>query len=176
MQETQNGTHKYTFSEPGCTSCEHRKGTLTVYCHGFKKRKNPKRFTSKDPKIKAPKWCPKRLDPSVVSVYRYKDEMGAHFGAENLYFSDKNMQLYDFPSAHHYALAFECRSTLTAKSFYESTKTEGREEIQGFELEYGDVIEVDNGLKAFAFVYREPYTVKPAIFVSKKYEEIQHDS
>ena len=168
MSITNNSTHKYTFTEPGCMICEHHSNTYPRYCHGFKKRKNPKRFTSKDPKIKAPKWCPKRLPVSVIRVYRYKGEMGAHFGAENLYFSDKNKQMYDFPSTHHYVLAYEYHSGITAKGFYEAAKADGCDKIDGFALEYGDVIEVDNGLKAYSFVYRGSHNYKPAVFDSER--------
>ena len=168
MKKTQNGKQKYSFSEPGCYSCEHCKGTLTQYCHGFKKRKKTKRFTSKDPKLKAPKWCPRRLPVSVIRVYRYKDEMSAHFGAEYLYFSDKDKLIYDFPSARHYALVFEYHCGISAKDFYENSKTYGYTEFDGFKLQHGDVLEVDNGLKAYSFVYRGRHNCKPAIFDSIK--------
>jgi len=162
--------YTHYFSEPGCSACEHRTGTLTQYCGGFKKRRNPIRFTSQDPKLKAPKWCPKRLNPSVIRVYRYKGEMATHFGNESLYFSDKNKSVYDAPFVHHYALAFEHPYGVTAEAFYESTQTEGVGDIYGFELQYGDVVEVDSGLKAHAFVYKGQYTFKPAIFDSTRVE------
>jgi len=175
MSITNNSTHKYTFTEPGCMICEHHSNTYPRYCHGFKKRKNPKRFTSKDPKTKTPRWCPRRLDPAAIRVYRFKDGRAEFMGRMSLGENDKSGLAYDHPYYLRYTLAFECRSKLTAKSFYESTKTEGREEIQGFALEYGDVIEVDNGLKAFAFVYRGQYTFKPAYFDSTKIDGTNYD-
>ena len=168
MVKTQNGTQKYSFSEPGCYSCEHREGTITQYCNGFKKRKNPKRFTSKDPKLKAPKWCPKRVRPSVIRVYRYKDERSAFFGRENLETTGNGVFMYDFPSLLHYVLVFEYHNGISAKDFYENSKTHGYTEFDGFELQYGDVLEVDNGLKAYSFVYRGQHNCKPAIFDSAR--------
>ena len=162
----QNNSYKYDFSVPGCNLCEHNKGTLTQYCHGFKKRKNPKRFTSKDPKTKAPKWCPKRLPTSVIRVYRYKDEQSALFGSDDLQRSDGGKSMHDYAYPHYYVPAFEYPSEITAKSFYESTKEEPLEEIDSFKLQYGDVVEIDDGIKAFAFVYRGSYYFKPAYFDS----------
>ena len=171
MSKKQNGPHKYTFSEPGCYSCEHCKDTLVKYCHGFKKRKNPKRFTSKDPKIKAPKWCPKRLIPSVIRVYRFKDECSAFSGRESLESTDKVKFIYDFPSIIHYLLVFEYHCGISAKDFYENAKNDGCTEFDGFKLQYGDVLEVDNGLKAYSFVYRSAHNCKPAIFDSARIED-----
>jgi len=159
--------HKYDFTEPKCTSCEHHKGTN---CYGFKKRRNPKRFSSRDPREKAPKWCPRRLDPTVIRVYRFKDEMATHFGLENLLINDKIESAYECPFEHHYALAFEHPYGATAEAFYESTQTEGVGDVYGFELQYGDVVEVDSGLVTVPFLYRSRHNFKPARFDSAKVE------
>ena len=57
---------KYSFPEPGCGSCQHLQyagnSVLgTRYCGGFPKKRAPRRFWASDPKIKAPKWCPRRF-------------------------------------------------------------------------------------------------------------------
>ena len=159
---------KYSFWEPGCSSCEYRKGTISQYCHGFKKRKNPKRFTSRDPKYKAPKWCPKRLSATVVRVYRIQTIPEYVLSRESLVMRYAGETDYAFPSTANYALVFEYHSGISPKEFYEASKTEDWQSIYGFELQLGDVVEVDSGLKAYSFLYTGWEGFKPAFFDSTR--------
>ena len=52
------------------------------YCMGFKR---PRCFRSRDPKIIVPQWCPKRIVPTALRIYGFKDAnawyMYATFGS-----------------------------------------------------------------------------------------------
>ena len=159
---------KYDFSEPLCASCEHRKGDITKYCHGFPNRKNPRRFRASDPKYKAPKWCPKRLRASAVRIYRCKDSQSWLFAHESILLSRNEMYKYAAISEFRYTLAFEYHSGITAKAFYELSLTCNCNELYGFTLETCDVIEVDDGLKAYSFLYLGAGEYKPGHFDSAK--------
>lgn len=86
-------TKKFTFSTPSCLSCQYRMivgGSVseTRYCTGFEKKK-PQRFRKSDPRIKPPKWCPRRLSPPICRIYG---------------FVDKNSELMEFMSGKRLVL------------------------------------------------------------------------
>lgn len=149
---------KPAFPEPGCWRCPHYtvQGEFpceTRYCMGTG-RKRGRRFKKTDPQYKAPKWCPKRLTPKICRVYRLRGEI------ERL--SEEVRREEHRPKKHENYSAFEHRYdpkpryeapiALTARQFYELANREGIESIlEDFETEYGDVIEIDDGLQPYFF-------------------------
>lgn len=145
----------YKFPELSCHSCEHHSivGSSifgTRYCAGAKKKK-PKRFKSSDPTSKAPKWCPRRNSPIVWRVYTAAGEMEAFFIREDALRFREDTHQYIFPSAHRYRLAQEGITSLNAKAFYQAAAEESAEEALGIQLNYSDVIEIDDGLQPYYF-------------------------
>lgn len=99
-------TKKFTFSTPSCLSCQYRMivgGSVseTRYCTGFEKKK-PRRFRKSDPRIKPPKWCPRRLSPPICRIYGLVDK-----NSELMEFMLRNELGHIHPSPHHYTLRME---------------------------------------------------------------------
>ena len=151
---------KYTFPTPSCPSCPYHEavGTgliQTRYCNGFPKKRKAKRFRSSDSKYHPPKWCPRLVSPPVCRIYGFVDE--------ECEFLDWRLNRRDYrpgasicPSASRYRLRCEVSLGLTAKRFYAAAQTEYVESLfsdAGADLEYGEVIEIDDGLKPYYFYY-----------------------
>lgn len=151
-----------TFKEPGCSLCEHYKDLHfgNRYCLGFgRKKPNGRRFKTRDPKYKAPKWCPKRNIPAIVRVYRMTDEARERNLVLELWARDNmpgEAAALSLPFRSHYALVAECRESLTAGRFHEIAARSSDEAAKniGFPLKYNDVVEIDDGLRPHAFHYR----------------------
>ena len=155
-----------TFPEPMCFSCgAYENSYPDRLCYGKSKIK-PRRFKNKDPKRKVPDWCPKRNDPAIVRVYRFKDEQSAimHMMFESEIKTGENKSTYASPFTHHYMKASEHRINISAKSFYAAALEYEAVELIGLELEYGDVVEIDDGLKPYFFYFRGHQTFRPAWF------------
>ncbi len=149
---------KPTFPEPRCWECPQYtvQGKFpyeTRYCMGTG-RKHGKRFKKSDPQYKVPRWCPKRLSPKICRVYRLR--------GENERFMEQIRQAELLPPKqesysvfwHRYEPKprYEAPISLTAKQFYEQANQEGADSIlEHFETEYGDVIEIDDGLRPYFF-------------------------
>lgn len=151
---------KPTFPELPCYACQHYtmlgdKIFGTRACMGVKSKKG-KRFRKSDPKYKPPKWCPRRLSVKVCRIYRLADEEYALL-EENRRQSLDVRGLDSYPLlAHRYdpVPRLEFSIGMSAKQFYQQAMEEPVSEIfQDVELEYGDVIEIDDGLKPYYFYY-----------------------
>ncbi len=87
------------------------------------------------------------------------------------------------PSAFHYKLRAEIFVGMSAKAFYEATMEHALEDLlPGQNVEYGEVLEIDDGLKPYYFVRTNSMTVLPipffAVDMVKKLEvcnESQYD-
>ena len=149
---------KPTFPEPGCWRCPHytvqgRFPCETRYCMGAG-RKRGKRFKKSDPQYKAPRWCPRRLTPKICRVYRLRGEherLLEQVRREEL--TPKRHERYSaFASRYDPKPRYEAPISLTAKQFYELANREGVDELlEEFTTEYGDVIEIDDGLQPYYF-------------------------
>lgn len=63
-----------------------------------------------------------------------------------------------------YVAAKEFPTHMTAKQFYEATKQEAIASIiPDYAFKFGEIIEIDNGLKPYAFYYRDYSTVIPVL-------------
>lgn len=161
---------KYSFPELGCSSCTDYQAagsllTQTRYCHGFPRKKTPKRFRSSDPQIKAPRWCPKRLSPPVCRIYGFADACGRWLEMEKWHAFDPKKYSTLIPNENHYKLRWETSLGLTAKQFYEAAqKTILEEVLCDSNVEYGEVIEIDDGLKPYYFYCYNSMTVIPVFF------------
>ena len=147
---------KCTFPGPICPDCQyHQLVGCTRYCNGFPKKRRPRRFRSSDPKCKPPKWCPRLISPPVCRVYGFVDDKSEYLDWR-LNRRDYKPGAYISPAAFHYTLRCEAGLRLTAKQLYDATQTGSVERIFSdveVELVYGEVIEIDDGLRPYYFYY-----------------------
>lgn len=150
---------KYRFPEPLCRSCpDHRSiGNPiceTRYCLGFPKKRNGKRFHAYDPQFKPPKWCPRRLETPACRIYSFANEANAVLDRMLRHDDDPRNHDYAHPSPWKYQFRLELSLGLTAKQFWETAKSDTVESVLNeAQLNYGDVIEIDDGLKPYYFYY-----------------------
>lgn len=127
-------------------------------------KKRGRRFRASDPQYKAPKWCPKRLPVSVCRIYGFADEMSREMETTFLFMHREQKGGY-LPSAPHYKLRAEIPLGMNAKAFYQATHEQALEDIlPGQQVEYGEVLEIDDGLKPYYFVRTYSMTVLPIPF------------
>ena len=162
---------KYKFYEPGCYCCSHleRRGTgiaETRYCNNFP-RDRVKRFRSSDPQIKAPSGCPRRISPPALRVYGFLDEFGRTMELNRLPAPGSPTPEYLHPQRSHYKLRLETQIAMTARQFYLEVKR--RRGLDDFveNIEIGEVVEIDNGLKPYAFVYLGGGSLVMAVMFSR---------
>ena len=153
---------KCTFPGQNCPSCPyHEMVGVTRYCSGFPKKRKAKRFRASDPRYKPPKWCPRLISPPACRVYGFKDqesELAAWMlnqdaaSAKGIH----GQEVSPFVSACHYKLRLELPLAITAKQFYDAMQFEAdtcvTDEVRN-QVEYGEVIEIDDGLKPYYFYY-----------------------
>ena len=141
-----------SFPIPGCSDCPHYQvvGGLTRYCSGFKRRK-PKRFRSSDPRLKAPKWCPRRLSPPAWRIYGFKDECSEYMELFWRLEYEAGRSKVLSPSPLHYKLRTKFPLGKTAKQFYESMQEEPLSDILPESVSSGEIIEIDDGLQPYYF-------------------------
>jgi len=151
---------KYTFPKPYCPGCPYHEteGTglvQTRYCNGFPKKRKARRFRKSDPKYKPPKWCPRLISPPACRVYGFADEE-REFLDWRLNRRDYRAGACIVASASRYRLRCEMTLGLTARQFYDAAQKESMENLffdVGVDLEYGEVIEIDDGLNPYYFYY-----------------------
>ena len=154
---------KYTFPVPGCGQCPHhqRVGSPfceTRYCAGFKRRK-PKRFRRSDPISKAPKWCPKRIDPPACRIHGFKDERSAHMDSlwRAEYISGRMKTVS--PAAFHYKPRTEIQLGMTARQFFAASQEGPLCDVLPEEVLNGEIIEINDGLQPYYFYVLDSATV-----------------
>lgn len=166
---------KCTFPGQNCPNCPyHETVGVTRYCSGFPKKRKAKRFRKSDPRCKPPKWCPRRISPPVCRVYGFVNEDAAItdwlFNREAAVAESGNEQgAYRSVSAHRYKFRLELTLGLTAKQFYEAMQfgahTCVTSEIRN-QVEHGEVIEIDDGLKPYYFYYAS-FRVIPLLYFDR---------
>ncbi len=160
---------KITFPEPGCYCCDcySTQGSPpfeTRLCMGGKWKKRGRRFRVSDPQYKSPKWCPKRLPVSVCRIYGFADEISREMESAFMLLHRQEHRAYN-PSAFHYKLRAEIPVGMSAKAFYEVTMEQTLEDLlPGQNVEYGEVLEIDDGLKPYFFMRTNSMTVLPIPF------------
>lgn len=107
-------------------------------------------FKPSDPKVYVPSWCPRRKSPAELRVYCYKDTNTWYL--RQLFEQDN---VHSTPSGYEYAVRYEGSVTLTARDFHEQAQTQPIADILGFQVEIGEVIEIDDGLVPYYFHVRE---------------------
>ena len=149
---------KMVFYEQTCSSCDFLKiqGRFpceTRYCTNFP-RKRARRFRSKDPVIKAPAWCPKRIDPPILRVYGFLDEFSERMEIDSLMNMPEPFPEFTHPFRRHFKVRLEKRISMKAKEFYMAAqKKQPMECLEEAALEEGEVIEIDSGLSSYCFQY-----------------------
>ncbi len=150
---------KYSFPEPGCGSCPHLQyvgGNVlnTRYCNGFPKKKKSRRFRSSDPKIKAPKWCPRRLPSPVCRVYGFANERSKAMDFLTSRHFDRKHDQYIYPSPYHYKLRLETPLGINARTFFERASHSDLDDfLMEADVSLGEVVEIDDGLHPYYFYY-----------------------
>lgn len=159
---------KYTFPGIDCPQCPFHQtvGNIvsqTRYCGGFPKRRRPKRFSRSDPQYKPPKWCPRRISPTVCRIYGFVDEESEYLDWRlHRDSSAGKKDAYIFVSEFHYQLRLEVALGLTAKQFYDAIQMDYVSTvIPGADLSGGEVIEIDDGLKPYYFYCLDRFAAVP---------------
>lgn len=168
---------KYTFPEPPCPGCQHHQLVgCTRYCNGLPKKRRPRRFRKSDPKLKVPRWCPQRISPPVCRIYGYVNEDAAITDwllnrEAAAAWGGKEQDAYRSVSERHYKLRLELPLGLTAKQFYDAMEYEANNCVSTCavsdirsQAEYGEVIEIDDGLKPYYFYYTTARVIPLAYF------------
>lgn len=165
---------KFSFYTPGCSSCDYLKTEGPApfgqrYCTNFPKKRK-KRFRSSDPQYKAPSWCPKRLKPPMVRVYRLTEQAKTQRSVlEDA--AGKQEPAPFTPNARKYWLQREFPLSMTAKQFYTATKKgNGLNELYA-DLLSDDVVELDDGLKPFFFHYSNTRFTPLTLFFKEHVEK-----
>ena len=117
------------------------------YCTGGKRIKV---FKPRDPKVYVPTWCPRRKFPLELRVYWFKDS-----NAWFLHYLLERDGVHGSPSGYDYAVRYEGHTEVTARDFYELIQQKTITEILGVRVRNGEIIEIDDGLKAYYFHVRE---------------------
>ena len=149
---------EYTFPGPTCPGCQYHQTVgeavgQTRYCNGFPKQRKSKRFKRSDPKYKPPKWCLRLISPPMCRVYGFVNQE-SEFLEWCLNRRDYKPGAYISPSEFRYRLRCEADLRMTAKQLYEPRRRNLWKSLfsdAGVDLEYGEVIEIDDGLKPYYF-------------------------
>lgn len=159
---------KSSFPSGSCSSCPYyvlagASLAQSRYCKGRKGRK-PKPFRKSDPYTKVPKWCPRLLPTPVCRIYTFsstEDEQMEWFLHRKSSMQNSN---YISVMKSRYIAAKEFPTHMTAKKFYEATEQEPVAVIlPDHEFKFGEIIQIDDGIKAYAFYYRDYSTVIPVL-------------
>ena len=158
-------SEKYTFPVPGCGQClyHQRVGngvSETRYCVGFKGKK-PTRFRRSDSISKAPKWCPRRIDPPICRVHGFKDERSACMDYLSRLEYRSGQKKTILPASFHYKLRAEIRLGMTAKQFFDATQEGPLCDVLPAQVNVGEIIEIDDGLQPYYFYILDFDTVIP---------------
>jgi len=131
------------------------------YCIGGKRARL---FKKRDPVMRAPDWCPKRIYPYKVRVFGFKSEQD-WFMFENLCVSlGKELP----PEAWRYTVIAETTTELSAKAFWEQCSYDAGLRLLGVAVPRHGIVEIDDGLLPNYFFLcgdgfrHEPYFSPPA--------------
>ncbi len=148
--------------KPTCFDCPHNlcysdsipKRTMGVmmhlgerFCTGGKKAR---RFKRGDPKIYVPNWCPKRKNPCELRIYVFKsaDRWWLHRSLE------QSLGRSLSPEGCDYALTQKLTTELSPRDFWKGLEQRSYQELLDVSLEPDSVVEIDDGLKAAFFCYK----------------------
>lgn len=136
--------------------------TATYYCDGFPKNRKAKRFPRSGPTY--PKaWCPRLISPPICRIYTLKDEHAQLMDCMLREFWEAHHTQYIGPERRHYELKCVVELGMTAQQFFETSKEEYlRNIIQDVELQGGEVVEIDDGLRPYRFYVHSDALVIPA--------------
>ena len=145
--------------KPTCISCPHnytyheftpmRKMGVMMhlgdqFCTGGKKAR---RFKRSGVKHYTPDWCPKRKTPCELRVYTFKSA-----GDWLMYMMlDRDLGGKVSCLGRRYALAHELRTNLTPRNFWERCDLETSVDLLSVEVNFHDIVEIDDGLNPVFF-------------------------
>lgn len=176
---------KYTFPGPTCPGCQYHQSVgdglvQTRYCNGFDKKRKSKRFKRSDPKYKPPKWCPRLISPTVCRIYGFVNSEAAITDwllnrEATAAKSGNEQEAYRSVSEYRYKLRCELSLGLTAKQFYAAmlsdVSTCVTSKIRN-QVEYGEIIEIDDGLKPYYF-YFDSFRVIPLLHFDRSRVQLE---
>lgn len=176
---------KCSFPGPYCPGCQYHQTVgeavgQTRYCNGFPKRRKSKRFKRSDPKYKPPKWCPRLISPPVCRVYGFVNSEAAVTDwllnrEATAAKSGNEQEAYRSVSEYRYKLRCELSLGLTAKQFYAAmlsdVSTCVTSKIRN-QVEYGEIIEIDDGLKPYYF-YFDSFRVIPLLHFDRSRVQLE---
>lgn len=162
-----------TFTQPSCWGCpslfQAKSSYESNYCTGFPGKKQ-KRFPKGSPKRKIPDWCPKRISPPVCRIYGFISDEEAVM--EFMLNNDAKIleQGVAFPSERRYQLRCSYPLGMSAKELYEELQRRAISDIfPDVEFEFGEVVEIEDGLKPYCLYYAADKGFIPApTFDTKK--------
>ena len=176
---------KYTFPGPTCPGCQYHQSVgdglvQTRYCNGFDKKRKSKRFKRSDPKYKPPKWCPRLISPPVCRVYGFVNSEAAVTDwllnrEATAAKSGNEQEAYRSVSEYRYKLRCELSLGLTAKQFYAAMLTDVSTCVTSKirnQVEYGEIIEIDDGLKPYYF-YFDSFRVIPLLHFDRSRVQLE---
>ncbi len=163
------------FRQYNCSECPNLKrvGFLdseTLYCTAGKKaRRLPKAGIRR----KVADWCPKKITPPRCRIFGFKNEE-----QESLdFFTNKDgsciVKGFAFPISHRYKVRCKYPLDMTAKQFVSMLEEKSVYDIfSETELNLGEVIEIDDGLKPYYFYFSYQSKIYPVqLFMLEKTEE-----
>ena len=146
-----------TVKEFRCSTCPYR-FTLTgqfpvreggvqmlpgrTYCKGGKKYRA---FRSHDRKSLPPLWCPKRKTPCEFRIYTYKDTNTCYL--HRLLHQGESVP----PSGYQCAVRLSGTLDMTPAAFFSMSKEKSATELLGVQVNSGEIVEIDDGLKPCCF-------------------------
>ena len=157
--------------EPSCYQCQHRycyEGHLPMKKQGVNMKfgdvfctfgKRARRFRKRDPQLKVPQWCPRRLVMRKLRIYGFQD--AGLWALHEKLCADLGRELS--PEGRHYVLEQEKHTTLTAREFLSRTGSETDGELlDGVTLAVHQVLEIADGLQpVFFYKTKEGYRYEP---------------
>lgn len=148
---------KPKFYQPSCWNCPALHAAKTSYensyCTGFP-GKRQKRFPKGGPKKTVPDWCPKRISPPVCRIYGFASDEDAYMEFMLNYDSAMVLSGSAYPQERRYKLRCTYPLKMTAKEFYETSQISSVFSVfPDQEFEFGEIVEIDDGLKPYYFYY-----------------------
>lgn len=113
-------------------------------------QKKVRRFQKRDPVVRVPSWCPKRLEKRKLRIYGFKDAESWLLHERLCHDLGKDLS----PEGRHYIVEQEMDTELTAKEFWERSLSETDAALlDGVTLTQYQVLEIDDGLQP-AYFYK----------------------
>ncbi len=156
------------FHTPNCQECSNCKRTgfldsTTYYCTAGKKTR---RLPKAGIKRKVAEWCPRLISPPRCRIFGFISEEESTLDFMVHHDDGGIINGLGFPTASRYKVRCTYPLGMTAKQFAAALEEEPLYDIfPDADLSAGEVIEIDDGLKAYYFYYSYKGKIVPAHFL-----------